>query len=67
MCVCVPLVSLVFLFLVSLRPMMHIIASASLQSRVKREPACPTEQMPEVKPQAFFLARESGWGSFPRW
>ena len=30
---------------------MHIITSASLQCRVKREPACPTEQTPEVKPQ----------------
>ena len=30
---------------------MHIITSASLQCRIKREPACPTEQTPEVKPQ----------------
>ena len=37
-----------FLTLVS---MMHIIASASLQCRVKREPTYTTEQMPEFKPQ----------------
>ena len=37
--------------LLTLVLMVHIITSASLQCRVKRKPACPTEQMPEVKPQ----------------
>ena len=37
--------------LLTLVSTMHIITSASLQCRVEREPACPTEQTPEVKPQ----------------
>ena len=37
--------------LLTLVLIVHIITSASLQCRVKRKPACPTEQMPEVKPQ----------------
>ena len=37
--------------LLTLVSMMHIITSASLQCRVNREPACPTEQTPEVKLQ----------------
>ena len=37
--------------LLTLVSTMHIITSASLQCRVKREHACPTEQTPEVKPQ----------------
>ena len=37
--------------LLTLVSTMHIITCASLQCRVEREPACPTEQTPEVKPQ----------------
>ena len=38
--------------LLTLVSTMRIIASASLQSRVKTEPACPTEETPpEVRPQ----------------
>ena len=37
--------------LLTLVSTMHIITSASLQCRVKREHACPTEQTPEVKSQ----------------
>jgi len=37
--------------LLTLVSTIHIINSVSLQCRVKREPAYPTEQTPEVKPQ----------------